>query len=144
LAFTFPSIASVDPSVCSADAEYSCDYFGGPYSGALDLCGFTNTNGGFSSSGSFDDTTGGYVFSSSDVENFPPGDYLFDMKIKIGDQEVVVRLTLTLENVCADAALSTGTNPFAGPNVYVLNDPQGITQYSPSNMVTSTVSVNCG
>jgi hypothetical protein len=56
---SFPTY-TVDPSICTP--SFSCQYASGPYSGGLDLCDFSNTNGGFTSTGSFDDTTGTLSF----------------------------------------------------------------------------------
>lgn len=52
-----PPPCTVMPPVCYPEIVYTCIYIGGPYTGHLDLCSFI---------GSFDITTGVFVFNSND------------------------------------------------------------------------------
>jgi hypothetical protein len=75
--FNFPNW-SVVPSTCANYAVFSCAYMGGPYTGtALNECENAFNNNNFSTTITFDVTTGVLIFTTDDYETFPAGNYNF-------------------------------------------------------------------
>lgn len=145
--WTFPTI-NVDPTVCISNAVFSCDYKNGPYStsGPLDFCSdFVDTNGDFSSSATFDETSGSLTFQTNDKGKFPPGVYEFDITVTIGAKQVIVGFTLSLTDPCPGATLTIVNNPFALANIqYVLHESANEFVFDNNSLVSSSTSVDCG
>lgn len=143
--FTFPAI-TVDPSACSSETTFTCQYVNGPAL-SVDLCANVNlVNGAYTTTTNFDATTGGFTMTTNDIDQFPPGNYLFTVTVTIGNQSVDVSFFITLTNPCGTATLSEGTNPFAnGPFTFVLEDATPTTiAYNRNLLVSSSSAVNCG
>lgn len=139
-------VLTADPNVCTPQAAFTCSYdnINGPYTGALDLCNFSMTNGQYSSAASFSPTSGQLTFNSNDKDTFPPGVYEFTVTATIYGQTQQTIFTLTLNDACETAVLSIGTNPFEGSFEYVLNNGFYTITYDVDFLVTSSTSVNCG
>lgn len=75
----------VTPVVCEDDAVHDCIYVSGPYTGPLDLCDVDEQDGDTITNGTFDPETGDFNFFSNDFDQFPPGDYNFELSVTVGD-----------------------------------------------------------
>ena len=67
-----------------------------------DLC---SVNDG-STSGSFDSVSGNYAFSSTDIQNFPPGQYTIKITGTEGSISAEYVFTFSLVDPCPNATLS--------------------------------------
>lgn len=133
--------------MCLQYATYSCQYQSGPYSGSLDVCSFTDTNGVYSSSASFNTATGEYVFSTDDKDTFPPGTYELVITFTLGTVVESATFPFILADPCLGNSIQfTTTHPFTSGNVYqyVLGDTATQITYDNNALVTSDASVNCG
>jgi hypothetical protein len=140
-----PPMLSVDPQICLEQAMWECTYLGGPYTGDLDLCGFElvtvddETLEELFSSGSFDPETGAFEFVTEDVVLFPEGDYEFEIKVMIGDQEYISPYTVLLVNPCRFRKPTIDKDPFTdGPFIYMLRDDPFTLPYEMATIVGST------
>lgn len=141
--FTYPAITVV-PAICDNLKTFSCSVQSQQYLGSEDLCQTTIANAPYSSTTTFSSATGEHTLTSDDKDTLNPGIYTFIMTVTIGDKSEQVLYTLTLNDPCPSATLSITNDPFPLSQTYILRDPQVVMPYDPSNMVSSSVSVNCG
>jgi hypothetical protein len=141
--FVFPTVTISPPIVCDSQAEYTCQYIGGPYSGNFNLCDFSYSNGALAATGDFNPLNGGYTFSSNAIDIFPPGIYNFEATVTVGDTEVVAPFTITISDPCAGASLSILNNPFASGLQYVLGDAANVFVFD-NSVILSGTPVDCG
>lgn len=95
------------------------------YTGGLDLCDFTDNNGAYSSSGSFNGLTGEWIFSTNDIDTFEPGSYEMIITFDLGTVSQPFTFTFQLISPCAsNSIVFTNNHPFANNAVfeYVLGD----------------------
>ena len=105
----------------------------------LDLCDLIDGN----SMSSFDTTTGHYEFKTTDIANYPPGDYVFRITGTSGLNSNFVDITMTLLDPCATDPLTLLENPFVDAT-YILRDPQMMQNWDLSTMVSKESAAECG
>lgn len=141
--FDTPTLTAI-PNECTPQAVFTCTYMNGPYTGALDLCSFSLTNGQYSSAATFSPTTGALTFVTTDRATFPPGTYRFSVEADIYGQTMTSIFDLILTDACETATLSIGTNPFVGSFEYVLGSGFYSITYDENFLVTSDTAIDCG
>jgi hypothetical protein len=140
--FTWPDTV-VLPALCMEYSAFSCDYVSGPYNGELDLCEFGQINGQYDSEGAFDPETGTFQFGTTDMDLLPPGDYVFDIEICIGEVCYTIPFTMTMEDPCVEAQLSITDSPFAAEINYDLREVATEIPYDLETIGTKTTPASC-
>jgi hypothetical protein len=115
--WNFPALTVV-PSPCGNEVVYTCTYMGP--SMQWDLCNFQYATGAFSSSGSFDSSTGSYTFNSDDMATFPEGTYNFAITASIGGKITSVQFQMKLVSSCPFVGPAITSHPFTGDYTYFL------------------------
>jgi hypothetical protein len=134
-----------EPVECANDVVFTCRYVSGPYDGPLDLCDFENTNGEYTSTGTFDETTGQLDFVTADSATFPPGDYEFQIYTAVGDYVYDSPFILRADNPCKNAKLTLLEDPFGGMVIdYDLFDPAMEFPYDLDSIGESSTAAFCG
>ena len=106
----------------------------------LDLCNFNNG----STIAIFNTALGYYTFRSSDHINFPPGDYVFEIKGLVGNLEATETWTMTLVEPCgSNFVFFMAQNPFADV-VYTLADPMIELPWELGTIVEQFTLADCG
>lgn len=103
----------VTPLACPF--TYECSIFSGPLN---TLCSLSDG----STVASFDVLSGDYFLETIDIDNYPPGDYVFEIKGTVGSKSDFASWTLTIVDPCPDAVFFLQANPF-GNVTYYLRDP---------------------
>lgn len=141
--FSFPP-PQVTPSICIDHAVYSCHYHIGPYTGGLNLCGGTYTNGVYVTVITFNVVTGSLIFDTNDFETFPPGSYEFVITITIGSVSVNTNIVIVLNPNCGSNTLTVVNQP-AQTYYYHLSESQVcFFVYDINSLVTYTSTTSCG
>jgi hypothetical protein len=114
----FP-VLTVEPEECESQVVYSCEYLvGGPYTGTLNMCGFSLTSNTDICMASFDPVTGTYMFDCDDMYTFPSGEYQFKITATLNDVSTYIIFTMTLVEECeANVTPAILNDPFGG-NAY--------------------------
>ena len=126
-----PFIAN--PGICTP--VYSCNMVLGP---RLDLCAKADGT----TQGVFSVITGNYEFYSSDMANYPPGDYTFEVTATLGSISNKITFVMTLVDPCPTTTL-TINSPFV-PKLYTLRDPQIDQSWNINSIVSKATAVDCG
>ena len=82
----------VDPIASICPITYSCAVAGS----RTDICSITESD----TAATFDSTTGDYTFTSIDMANYLPGDYVFTITGTVGAKSVTSEWTMTLVDPC--------------------------------------------
>ena len=98
----------------------------------LDLCQISNG----STVGAFESSTGHYDFKSTDIENFKPGSYTFEITGTIGDLSDSATFTMTLVDPCPTTILSINDDVFSDIN-YLLRDESSYQEWTLSQILIS-------
>ena len=104
----------------------------------LDLCAITNG----STHGVFSEITGNYEFYSTDMANFPAGDYTFKITGTVGTKSAYITFVMTLVDPCPTTQL-TINNPFVD-QTYTLRDAEINQQWNIANILSRATAVDCG
>ena len=93
--------------------------------------------------GSFDTNSGDYYFQSTDIVNFIPGTYTFEITGTVGSKSDSATWSMTLEDPCPDAIFFLKQNPFTN-DTYYLRDPQIEKLWVLDDLVEVFTQVDCG
>ena len=94
----------VDPNVCSP--SYSCSVISGE---RTDLC---SVQDGLTAA-EFNTVTGAYTFQSTDIANYTPGAYVFEITGTVGTKQDTAQFTMILEDPCPTTGLTLQSNVFS-------------------------------
>jgi len=128
-----------NPPICIP--SYSCKVISGP---RLDLCAISDGT----TSGIFSEITGNYEFYSTDLANYPAGQYTFEITGTLGTAGTPGAITkkitfvLNLVDPCPTTEL-TINSPFAD-QTYTLRDPLIDQPWDIGTIVTRATLVDCG
>ena len=104
----------VQPPICTV--EYSCKVIAGS---RLDLCQISDG----STHGIFDPITGSYQFYSTDMVNYKPGEYTFEITGTVGTKSATAFFTMTLADPCPTTKLTITKPNSLRDQIYTLRDP---------------------
>ena len=90
----------------------------------------------------FDTVTGNYIFSSDDIQKFPPGTYTFKITGTSGDFSTSKTFTITLVDPCPDSVLTLLDSPFTDQVVWRREDYSQ--PWNVKNLVTHSIGDLCG
>ena len=124
----------VDPSACAP--TYSCTVTSGD---RTDLCSVQDG----STVAEFNAVTGDYTFNSSDMQNYKPGSYTFEITGTAGSKSAIATFTMTLVDPCPTTALFLDESVFTD-STYSLRDADLIQEWNISSMLISEARVDCG
>ena len=135
-AFTFTLNAfTLDPPSCGPITTYTCSVISGK---RTDLCSISDG----STSGVFTRSTGKYEFSSTDMLNFEPGNYAFEISATIGSKSASRTFSMTLVDPCPEAVLTLLPSPFE--DTVAWRREASIQEWTISDLVISSTSIDCG
>ena len=124
----------VDPPICTV--TYSCSVISGP---RFDLCAIIDG----ATKGVFNTITGDYAFESTDMANYLPGVYQFEITGTVGAKSDKIVVDIRLVDPCPTTVINLEPSPFVD-ETYVLRDPTSTQSWDPSNLFTDDSDVDCG
>jgi hypothetical protein len=87
--------------------------------------------------------TGAYTFKSTDVANFKPGSYTFEITGTVGTKSDISTFTVSLVDPCPTASLTLQEGIFADME-YFLRDSSSSETFTTSSMLSSSTPADCG
>ena len=125
----------VEPPICKI--VYSCKVITGD---RLDLCAVTVGD----SHGVFDPITGNYEFYSTNMADFKPGAYTFEITGTVGPKSASATFVVTLVDPCPTTKLTINIPVSFVDQDYILRDPQIDRVWDPDTILTRNTLVDCG
>jgi hypothetical protein len=79
------------------------------------------------------------------MDEFPPGDYVFELEVQVGEEMVTVPYVITTINPCATGEITILEFPFTeGPYEYIVNEEAFVLTYDSTTMFESGTTLDCG